>query len=58
MVSFSGIYRMGGLSHPGLLSCSYGSSPLGTDFEAINPLRAAPRGILMKRALKKFFSAL
>jgi len=50
---FSGIYGMDDLFHPGLLSHSCGLSPSITDLEVIILLRAAPRGLLMKRALKK-----
>jgi len=55
MVSYSGIYGMCGSFRPGLLSNPCGLSPLGTNLEEIIFLRAALRGVLMKRALKKLF---
>jgi len=42
----------------GLLSHSCSLSPLSTDLEVIILLRATPRGVLMKRALKKLFGTL
>ena len=57
MVSLSGVYEMGSLFCPGLLSHSCGLSPLGTDLEVIILLSATLRGVLMKRALKMLFDA-
>ena len=48
---------MGGLLHPELLSHSCCLSPSGVDVAGDIFLRAAPRGMLVKRALKKVFSA-
>ena len=58
MISFLGIYKNSSLFSLGLCSHSYDLSPLGTDLEVDILLSTAPRGIPMKRALKKLFGAL